>query len=240
MTSCSTPAQAADHRVRPMRTNWCTAAQPADEDEVADLDVAAQRRVVGHDHAVADLAVVGDVDADHEQPVVADPGDAAAAGGAGVHVACSRMSCCAPITSRVSSPRTCRSCGRWPRQAKGTRGSPRRAWCGRRPRRGDSSRTPASSLTSGPTMQYGPIDDVRGELGAADRRSPSDGWPRSPAYRSTIMRADDWPPPRACRRPSPGRELPHAELLCCLTTSIRSWSPGRTGRRKRALSIVMK
>ena len=47
--------------------------------------MAAERRVVDQDDVVADLAVMRDMRADHEQAIVADPGDHAAALGAGVH-----------------------------------------------------------------------------------------------------------------------------------------------------------
>ena len=85
MTSFSTPVEAADHRLAADPHELVHGAKAAEIGVVLHLDMAAQRRVVGHDHAVADLAVVRDVDRCHEQPAVADPRDAAAAGRAGVH-----------------------------------------------------------------------------------------------------------------------------------------------------------
>src|SRR6185369_4912949 len=60
-------------------------AQPAENGIILNDDVPAERRIVGHDHMVADLAVMRDVDADHEEAVVADARDHAAALGPGVH-----------------------------------------------------------------------------------------------------------------------------------------------------------
>ncbi len=44
-----------------------------------------QCRVVGHDDVITDLAVVGDMCADHEETVVADPGHEATAVRSGIH-----------------------------------------------------------------------------------------------------------------------------------------------------------
>ena len=46
---------------------------------LADDDVARQRRVVRHDDVVADLAIMRDMRADHEQAVIADARHHAAA-----------------------------------------------------------------------------------------------------------------------------------------------------------------
>ena len=62
---------------RPTRQNWCTADGARDIGLGRDFDVAAEHRAVGHDHAVAHGAVVGDVRADHEQAAAADLCDVA-------------------------------------------------------------------------------------------------------------------------------------------------------------------
>ena len=59
--------------------------QAADEDKIADLAMAAQRRRGREDDVVADLAVMTDMAAIHEISAVADPGNAAAGDRAGVH-----------------------------------------------------------------------------------------------------------------------------------------------------------
>ena len=64
----------------------------ADGRIVADLDVAGQRRRVGEDDPAADVGVVSDVGVGHEQVVVADPRDPAAAGGAAADRARTRRS----------------------------------------------------------------------------------------------------------------------------------------------------
>src|SRR6516225_1372438 len=58
---------------------------PADHRIILNDDMTRERRVVRHDNVVADLAVMGDVGADHEQAVIADPGDHSSACGARVH-----------------------------------------------------------------------------------------------------------------------------------------------------------
>ena len=45
-----------------------------DIDVVSDGDMAAQRRIIGHGHIVADPAVMGDMDAGHEIAIAADVG----------------------------------------------------------------------------------------------------------------------------------------------------------------------
>src|SRR2546422_857386 len=78
------PNTAAHHR-RSDRGELVHRRQPADEDEIADLAMAAERRRRREDHVIADLAVVPDMAAIHEVAAGADPGDAAAGHGAGVH-----------------------------------------------------------------------------------------------------------------------------------------------------------
>ena len=57
MTRASPPTIAS----RPMRQNWWTADAAAHVRPLADVNVAAQHRAVGEDHAVADDAIVGHV-----------------------------------------------------------------------------------------------------------------------------------------------------------------------------------
>ena len=47
--------------------------------------MAAERRVVRHDHAIADPAIMGHVDPGHEEAMIAHPGLAAAFDGTGIH-----------------------------------------------------------------------------------------------------------------------------------------------------------
>ena len=70
---------AADERVLPDAAELVHARIGADRREVLDGDVAAERRGVAEDRVVADVAVVRDVRVGHEQVVVADRRDAAAA-----------------------------------------------------------------------------------------------------------------------------------------------------------------
>ena len=59
-------ADAADHHLRPDPRELMHRRQPADEDEIADLAMAAQRRRGREDHVVADLAIMTDMAAVHE------------------------------------------------------------------------------------------------------------------------------------------------------------------------------
>ncbi len=70
---------AADHRMRADTHELMYRRQSAEERIVADGNVAAKRRVVGHDDVITELAVVRDVGARHEQTLVADLGQHAAA-----------------------------------------------------------------------------------------------------------------------------------------------------------------
>ena len=58
---------------------------PARLKPAADAHVAAEGRVVHHHDVVSDLAVVGDMAARHEQPIVADLGQTAAPCSASIH-----------------------------------------------------------------------------------------------------------------------------------------------------------
>ncbi len=61
--------------------------ETAEGHEIADLDVAGQRRAVGEHDVVADHTVVGDMRVRHEQIVVTDAGDALVVGRAPVDAA---------------------------------------------------------------------------------------------------------------------------------------------------------
>ena len=57
----------------------------AEESVIADADMAAEHHVVGERHVVADRAIVSDMRSHHEEAAIADPGDAAAVFGSGIH-----------------------------------------------------------------------------------------------------------------------------------------------------------
>ena len=76
---------AADHGVLTDPDELMDRRQPADDCPFLDRDVPPQGGVVDHDDVIADLAVMGDMGADHEQTVVADAGHHAAPFGARVH-----------------------------------------------------------------------------------------------------------------------------------------------------------
>src|SRR6267142_7128756 len=78
-------ADAADHHLRSDTRELMHGRQPADEDEIADLAMAAERRRRCENHVIADLAIVPDMAAIHEVAALADAGDTAAGNGAGVH-----------------------------------------------------------------------------------------------------------------------------------------------------------
>ncbi len=75
---------AADHRVPADADKLMHRAQAAEKRVSVDNDMAGQSRVVGHDHVIADLAVMRHMGANHKQAIVADAGDQPAAGGAGI------------------------------------------------------------------------------------------------------------------------------------------------------------
>ena len=66
----------------PTRQNWCTPENAPTLAKSSTVDVPGQRRGVAEDRVAADVAVVRDVGVGHQQVVVADAGDAAAARGA--------------------------------------------------------------------------------------------------------------------------------------------------------------
>src|ERR1035438_10254316 len=78
-------ADPADHHLRPYPGELMHCRQSADEDEVADLAMAAEGRRGRENHIIADLAVMPDMAAIHEIAALANPRDAAAGQRAGVH-----------------------------------------------------------------------------------------------------------------------------------------------------------
>ena len=64
---------------RPMRQNWWTPLKALTSAQSLDGDVAGERDAVAQDDVVADADVVRDVGVGHQQVVVADAGDQAAA-----------------------------------------------------------------------------------------------------------------------------------------------------------------
>src|SRR4029078_696064 len=57
-------------------------AQAAENSVIADRDVTGKRRVVNEDHTIADLTVMGDMGAHHQQAISADAGHESAGLGA--------------------------------------------------------------------------------------------------------------------------------------------------------------
>ena len=56
-----------------------------DDGPFTDFHMPAKGRVIYHDYIVADPAIMGHMDADHEQAIVADAGQHAAAFGSRIH-----------------------------------------------------------------------------------------------------------------------------------------------------------
>src|SRR5207302_6573917 len=75
----------ANHRMLPDPHELVHRREAAQEGIILDDHMAGQSRVVRHDDMVANLAIMCDVGADHEQPVLANAGHHAAAFGAGIH-----------------------------------------------------------------------------------------------------------------------------------------------------------
>src|SRR5215208_8267656 len=78
-------ADAADHHLRSDPGELVHGRQPADENEIANLAVTAERGRSCKNHVIADLAIVPDMAAIHEVAAFADPRHAAAGNRAGVH-----------------------------------------------------------------------------------------------------------------------------------------------------------
>src|SRR5665213_1689603 len=76
---------AADHGIASDAHELMHRRKAAEDGVILDADVTGQRRVIGHDDMIADDAVMRDVRSHHEQAIIADPRDHAAARGAGVH-----------------------------------------------------------------------------------------------------------------------------------------------------------
>ncbi len=146
--------EAADHRSAAEADELVDRGEAAEDDVVPDDDMTAEGGVVGHDDVVADDAVVRDVDGHHEEVVVADPGNAAAVAGAGVHgdVLADAVARADDELHRLRRANF-RSWGMWPIEAKGNTwfSSPIRVvpatttWL--------CSTVPAPIETAGPTTQ---------------------------------------------------------------------------------------
>ncbi len=94
-------------------------------------------------------------------------------------VTCSRICVRAPTSQRVGSPRYFRSCGSSPTVQNGNRIAaspilvcPSTTTC-------DTSRTPSSSTTSGPTWHHGPIRTPRPSVARGE--TTAEGWISVPA-----------------------------------------------------------
>src|SRR6266481_899498 len=79
------PRHSADHCVPADPDKLVDRAEAAENSVIFDDDVTGKSNVIGHYHVVCDLTVMGDMGADHEQAVVADPGDHPTPGRSGVH-----------------------------------------------------------------------------------------------------------------------------------------------------------
>lgn len=75
----------ADHRAAPEADMLMHRREPAHDDEILNHAMPREGGVVGHDHPVADDAVMGDMGGHHEEVVVAHHRAPAAALGAGAH-----------------------------------------------------------------------------------------------------------------------------------------------------------
>src|SRR6266403_1380257 len=78
-------ADAADHHLRPDPGELMHCGQPAYENKIADLAVAAERGRGRKDNVIADFAVMTDMAAVHEISAITDASNAASTDGAGVH-----------------------------------------------------------------------------------------------------------------------------------------------------------
>jgi len=67
--------------------------------------VAAEQDIIGKHDMIANVAIVPNMRADHQETVIADLGHAAAVLGSGIRRHILRMSQSAPITSFVGAPR---------------------------------------------------------------------------------------------------------------------------------------
>src|SRR6266404_7480490 len=76
---------AADHGMLADTHVLVDGAAPAENGIVLDDNMPRERRVVRHDHVIGNLTVMGDVRADHEKAVVADPRDHSSPGRPRVH-----------------------------------------------------------------------------------------------------------------------------------------------------------
>src|SRR6266851_1971941 len=76
---------AADHGVLADTHVLVDGAKPAENGILLDDNMTRDRRIVRHDHVIGNLTVMGDVRADHEKAVVADPRDHTPPGRPGVH-----------------------------------------------------------------------------------------------------------------------------------------------------------
>jgi hypothetical protein len=227
------PGEAADHGLLADADELVHGAQAAEIGVVLDFHVAAERGVVRHDHAVADQAIVGHVDRRHEQAAVADPRDPAAAGGPRVHgdvladlivgpdhqlrVLAAVLEVLRPVPQAHE---------REDPAAVADPGTARDHHVRLQPDAG-----PEQDLR--PDHAVGADHDVAGQLrpGIHDsgrmnvRHAPQRSMILALITASAARRSSTVAAPVNFHTPS---------FCCCLSTLMRNWSPGTTGRRKRA------
>ena len=228
---------AADHGAAPHPHELVHRRQTADHRVVLDVNVTAQGGVVRHDDAVADAAVVRHVRAHHEQAAIAHPGDHAAALGPRVH-------------GRVLAD-----------DVAGADDQARGLAAILQVLRTVADRREGEYLATGPDLRaalhnhvavqhhasrqrdirpddaVGSDAHVRSQVG----RRVDDGGGMDVRHQSSMIMAEKvacaFSSPSAFASPRNFQTLPRWRSLVTWTRSV---SPGKTGRRKRASSTVMK
>ena len=210
----------------PIRRELMHGDEAGDDDVVLHGDVPGELRAVGHDHAVADVTVVRQVNVRHDEAVAADRCDAATHWSPRLIVVNSRIRVPSPISTQVSSPAYLRSCGGPPRiePVPTCTSRPSRTFCSSVARA--AIRQPAPMVTSrADDGERADLDVVARSL--ADGSISAVGWMRC-AHRSIIRghhfsaSQTTWPSTKAW--PRVRQVFPRT---CTTSTSKRSWSPGK-------------
>ena len=230
--------EAADKGVRADADELMRRRSAAHDREVADLAMAREHHVVGQDDALAETAVVGDMGVGEEHAARADDRLRSAALRARVHRhafadqailaddEADRLAAILEVLRLVADrgERERCACARRPSV------SPARLTC-------ETRRTPSPSVTCGPTWQKGPIST------SAPSRAPSSttalGWMRDGHSRTSIAETSA----SQTSAPSTFASPRNHHMLRCLAVRVmwsRTWSPGTTGLRNFALSIVIR
>ena len=146
---------------RPMRTNWCSRGRAADHRVVADGDMTAHHRIVRDDDAtpsVQSWATWTTAISRQSEPIRVTPFPVMVPRWI---VQCSRIWVRAPISHRVGSPWYFRSCGGKPDRAERIQDRTGPIWACPSTTMCETSFAPSSMMTSGPTVQNGPIRTPR-------------------------------------------------------------------------------